>query len=149
MITREIILEIIGKTEDTIKSGLSIDDMMPFFEKFRLQIRIFDKFYKLVFKYDPLVRNHHNKTLYAMMDGNHIYTLNHDIKKLEQRTNDVGLNYENKPSSYYRVRNDDDEKTIYHIMISTVDDTIRVLKKIKTLINKMLTQYIQFIKMMI
>jgi hypothetical protein len=51
-----------GKTEDTIKSGISIDDMMPFFVKFKLSVRVFDKFYKLVFRYDPLVRNNNNKT---------------------------------------------------------------------------------------
>ena len=129
VITREIILEIIGKTEDTIKSGLSIDDMRPFFVKFKLSVRVFDKFYKLVFRYDPPVRNNNNKTLYCMMDGNHIYTLNHDIKKLEQHL-DVDLDYEIKPSSDYKVKkDDDDEQTIDHIMISTIDDIITILNK--------------------
>ena len=33
LITREIILEILGKTEDNIKEGLSITDVLPFFCK--------------------------------------------------------------------------------------------------------------------
>ena len=44
-----------------------------------------------------------------MMDGNHIYTLNHDIKKLEQHL-DVDLDYEIKPSSEYKVKKDDDDE---------------------------------------
>ena len=67
-----------------------------------------------------------------MMDGNHIYTLNHDIKKLEQHLDDVDLNYEIKPSSDYRVKkDDDDEQTIDHIMISTLDDIITILNNFK------------------
>ena len=58
---------------------------MPFFEKHRLQLRIFDKFYHEIFKYDPPVRNHHNKAMYCMMADDHIYTLNHNVKRLEQK----------------------------------------------------------------
>ena len=53
VITRESILQIISKTEDNIKDGLSIEDMLPFFKKYSLSVRIFDAFYKLIFKYDP------------------------------------------------------------------------------------------------
>ena len=67
VITREIILETIGKTEDNVKEGLSIDDVLPFFEKHRLQLRIFDKFYNEILKYDPPTSNHHNKAMYCMM----------------------------------------------------------------------------------
>ena len=69
-----MILDIIGKTEDNIKEGISINDISLFLEKFRLQIRIYDQFYKMVFQYDPLIRNPHNKVLYCMMDDNHTYT---------------------------------------------------------------------------
>ena len=31
VITRQIILDTIGKTEDTIKDGISLQDMLPFF----------------------------------------------------------------------------------------------------------------------
>ena len=78
--TREIILQIINKTEDDIKNGLSVHDILPFFVHFRLQLRVYDRFSKLVFSYDPPIRNHHNKVLYCLMDYDHIYTLNHDLK---------------------------------------------------------------------
>jgi len=84
VITREIILETIGKTEDDVKEGLSILDMEPFFVKFRLQLRVFDKFYKLIHKYDPPTRNHHNRAMYCLCADGHIYTLNHDDHRLKQ-----------------------------------------------------------------
>ena len=64
VITREVLLTTIGKTKAEVKQGLSIEDVLPFFVQFRLQLRVFDKFYKLVHKYDPPNRNHHNKTMY-------------------------------------------------------------------------------------
>jgi hypothetical protein len=84
VITRANILKTIGKTEENVKDGLSIQDVLPFFEKHRLQLRVFDKFCKMTFKYDPANRNHHNKPMYCMMTDGHIYTLNHDVKRLEQ-----------------------------------------------------------------
>jgi len=84
VIKRASILATIGKTEENIKEGISIEDLVPFFEKHRLQLRVFDKFYKLVFRYDPPNRNHNNKTMYCLQADNHIYTLNHDLDRLAQ-----------------------------------------------------------------
>ena len=42
-ITRDDILSIIGKTENEVIQGLSIEDMLPFFVKFRLSLRVFIK----------------------------------------------------------------------------------------------------------
>ena len=110
-ISRSMILEIIGKTEDNVKEGIFINDILPVFEKFRLQVRVFDQFYKLVFKYDPLIRNPHNKVLYCLMDSNHIYTLNHNIKRLEQVQDVIELDYAISPSTNYRVKDEEEEST--------------------------------------
>ncbi|MFM7986882.1 MAG: hypothetical protein ACKPKO_46965 [Candidatus Fonsibacter sp.] len=68
-----------------IKLGLSIYDILPFFVKYRLQLRVFASVYNLIYRYDPPNVNHHNKVLYCMMKYDHIYTLNHNIKSLEQQ----------------------------------------------------------------
>ena len=45
VITRDIILETLGRTEDNIKEGLSIYlKFYHFFVKYRLQLRVFDSF---------------------------------------------------------------------------------------------------------
>jgi hypothetical protein len=61
-ITRETILQDIGKTEEDIINGISVQDIVPFFTKYNLQLRVFDIFGKCIFKYDPPNRNHHNKS---------------------------------------------------------------------------------------
>ena len=65
VITRPILLNLIGHTEESIKSGISINDLKPFFQKYRIQVRIFNDLNKIIFKYDPEVRNHHIKPLYV------------------------------------------------------------------------------------
>ena len=71
-----------------MKEGLSIEDVLPFFVQHRLTLRVFNKFCKVMFKYDPPMWNHNNKVMYCMMTDGHIYTLNHDIKRLEQKQHD-------------------------------------------------------------
>ena len=77
---------------------------MTFFEKIRLQLRIYDQFYKMVFSYDLTIRNHNNKVLHCMMDDNHIYTLNYNIKRLEQLQDTINLDFTVTPSTDYIVR---------------------------------------------
>ena len=90
MITRETILEVLDRTEDNIKQELTVDHVLPFFVKYKLMLRVFDVFYKLIFKYDPPVWNSNNPPMYELADGDHVYTLNHDLKRLEQKQEDKG-----------------------------------------------------------
>ena len=41
LITRETILEVLGKTEEDIKEGLTIKEVLPFFEKYKLKLRVY------------------------------------------------------------------------------------------------------------
>ena len=102
VITRANILQTIRKTEENVKEGISIKDVLPFFEKHRLQLRVFNKFNKLEFKYDPPNRNHNNKAMYCMMADGHIYTLNHDVKRLEQSYHEEDDLYTPKVSDSYK-----------------------------------------------
>ena len=136
VITREVLLKTIGKTEDEVKQGLSIEDVMPFFVQYRLQLRVFDKFYKLVHKYDPPLRNHHNKTMYCMVTDGHVYTLNHHQKRLEQVTpggvqgdggdDDDEVGKKLQVGENYLIREDAEAKPAR--MIDNIDDILRILK---------------------
>ena len=125
-ITREVILSTINKTEENIKDGLTIDDILPFFVKYKLKLRVFDMFYKLIFRYDPPVCNKNCSPVYCMIKGDHVYTLNNDLKVLEQKINEEGLDKEFhlKVSSNYRVDERDDIK---YYMIENVDDILKYL----------------------
>jgi len=128
VITRASILETIGKTEDNVKEGISIEDILPFFEKHRLQLRVFDRFYKLFFKYDPPNRNHHNKAMYCMQADGHIYTLNFERSKLEQiKESENDLEIKLHVGTDYAVR--EDGKPMEAKMIYNVADILRILKE--------------------
>ena len=51
MITRETILQVLDRTDDNIKQGLTIDDVLPFFVKYKLRLRVFNVFHKRIFRY--------------------------------------------------------------------------------------------------
>ena len=123
VITRESILQILDKTEDDIKNGLSINDVLPFFKKFNLSVRIFDLFYKCIFKYDPEKRDHHNKVLYCMMVDNHIYTINQNAISLQHVSEEGGLT-ENIifASSDYKVK---EREAKPNFMIDTINDIFK------------------------
>ena len=78
-------------------------------------------FYKLMFRYDPPVCNKNCPPVYCMIKGDHVYTLNHDLKVLEQKINEEELDKEFhlKVSSNYRVDERDDIK--YFMMEDTND----------------------------
>ena len=44
LIKRETILEVLGRTEEDIKDGLTIKQVLPFFKKYKLKLRVYDVF---------------------------------------------------------------------------------------------------------
>ena len=42
LITRETILEVLGRTEEDLKEGLTINEVLPFFEKYKLKLRVYE-----------------------------------------------------------------------------------------------------------
>ena len=49
-----------------------------------MKVRIYNAFEKLIFQYDPLKRDHHIPTLYAIVKNNHIYTVTDNLNVLRQ-----------------------------------------------------------------
>ena len=46
ILTRDKLLAILNKTEETVKLGISITDALPFFKLYKLKLRVFDVFGK-------------------------------------------------------------------------------------------------------
>jgi len=126
-ITRESLLKLLNKTEDTIKQGLTFDEVLPFFVRYKLKLRVFNIFYQRIFTYDPPVENFNNKPMYVLADGDHIYTLNHDLKRLQQtQSEDTDEAYVVQASVDYKLRTDNhiaDFKMIKHI-----DDILDIIR---------------------
>ncbi len=72
MITRDTILEVLGRTEADIQDGLSIEEVLPFFKKYKLKLRVYDVFYNLIYKYDPDAPSFNNPALFCVTDGDHV-----------------------------------------------------------------------------
>ena len=66
-----------------------------------------------------------------MMDGNHIYSLNNNVKRLEQMDDTNDDEHVIRVSSYFYVKDKDDEKPIYYKMIDTIDDIVKIIKEYK------------------
>ena len=98
----------------------------------------------MTFKYDPANRNHHNKPMYCMMTDGHIYTLNHDVKRLEQKQDEQDTYTPTVGEMYYI---NEEAKPRPAQMIANIDDILQVIrnmpqpedpkeKQILTLIHK-------------
>lgn len=59
--------------------------MQEVFEECNIQVRIYNSFNQIIFKYDPPKRNRHIKTFCAMVKNSHIHVLNHDLKSIQQK----------------------------------------------------------------
>ena len=131
MITRKDILKIIGKTEENIQDGVTIQDMMPFFVKYKLRLRVYDIFYNQIAKYDPEVLNSSQKPFFGITDGNHIYSLDRDLDSLGQKTDET--DYKVTASANFRTPKDNEppEKADYR-MIEHVDEILQILRESKS-----------------
>ena len=128
-LTNESMLKLMNKTEDDFKTnGASIQDMVPVFEHYGIQVRIFNSFIKPIFKYSPTKYNHHIPTLYALVKNNHIYTANDNLQMLRQmvtirENQDVSV----KASPDYHI-NEKDEPTECK-MIQSLNDLKKFREK--------------------
>ena len=94
-------------------------------------MRVFNVFYKRIFRYDPPVENRDNKPMYVLADGDHIYTLSHDIKRLAQNQEEEDdSEYALRASPDYNISEDRD--FVSHKMIEHIDDIIKILRAVPT-----------------
>jgi len=124
-ITRADILELIGRTETDVRDGITMHEMLPFFQKFKLKVRLYDIFCTLIFRYDPEPEDRNNKPFYAMTDGDHIYVLNHDINSLSHKL-EVEENIKLYASPDFKIR--DNNEYVDHKMINNIDDILQILR---------------------
>ena len=124
--SRGMILKLINKAEQEFtEPGASTDDMIPVFMKYRMRVRIIDQLCKIIYTYSPEMFDRNIRGLYAMVKNNHIYTLNKNIERLEQRQNTDDA-FVVKARPVYHVS--DREKPSICKMFSTIDVTFEMVK---------------------
>ena len=121
-LTKEAILKIVNKTEEGFKTtGASITDMAKVFEDSYLQVRTYDAFENLLYKRDPIRRNHNIPALYAIVKNSHIYTVSDNLNMLLQMLPKSSI-YDTsvKASSDYHLN--EKEEPVECKMITFLDD---------------------------
>eukprot|EP01038_Epipyxis_sp_PR26KG_P016015 gene16015-21738_t len=87
---KPVILNIKFQTDDFHKDGIpcTITQALPFFEKFKLGLFVYDQYQKLLYKYEPeLINKKHYSTLRVIAKDNHyLYEINDNVKSLQQTT---------------------------------------------------------------
>jgi hypothetical protein len=83
----------------------------------------------LFIKENPSLEIMNNKVLYCMVKGDHVYTLNHDLKTLEHKYNASENKIIVKASSNYRIQDEEEVKT--YKIIDNIDDILKIMKEYK------------------
>ena len=84
--TRMTTLEVLGKMEEANNDAVTIKEVLPFVEKYKLTLRVLDAFYNLVYKYGPATLNFNYRPFGCVTDGEHIHTPYRDLGNLAQQS---------------------------------------------------------------
>jgi hypothetical protein len=128
VITRSKLLQILNKNEIDIKAGLTIEEVKVLFKHFKLKMRVFDEFMNLIDSYDPEIKNFNNIPFYCLCKNNHVYTLKHDLKHLQQNMDPDDKIKISLASSNYYVKENSNYNT--YMMMSGIDDIPKKCKNV-------------------
>ena len=125
-LTRERVLELIGKTyEDFKENGASVEEMKPVFEYFKFPVRKYNCWGYKFYSYDPEIKNKNIPAFFGLVKDNHIYTLNSNIVSLARKN--IQMNFScNASSNFIFNRN---EKPVEYKVFNTIDDILPFLRE--------------------
>ena len=119
-LTYEYLCELFGLECEEGNIGCTLQEARPFFEKFRLGLKVFDIFNNVVEEYIPPSRNTYINptTLYLVTFNGHVFTLDENLKALQQKVELIGASPidVNKISPNFRIQDQTDDQE-YHVWI--------------------------------
>ena len=134
-LTRERIIEIIGRN-DFYSNGATINEMDKVFKHYRIPARIFDCCENLIYRHEPEEANKKLKCFYAFVKNSHIYTMNNDLKSIQQKLGNVGKKPIVKATTDYHIN--EKEEPPQFIMIRDAYEILKLVSKGKEPITKYL-----------
>lgn len=131
-LTYERLCELCGLEYKKSDISCSIAQIMPFFEKFKFGLYVFNKEMQLIYRYDT---GKHEKTMYIVKHNQHIYLLNKNINSLKHKAflqEEITLEYEPTYDDVEYTYNipKDDEKTISTIHYVDDQDQVQAITEI-------------------
>ena len=111
--------------------GCTIREVLPFFERYRLGLFVYSQYMKLIFKYEPEIKNNRYAVLRIIIKDDHIYELNKNLKSLEQM---VDVSDDVRPELHvndkYNIMDFSEDEIKIHF-IDNVDDILNTVKLYK------------------
>ena len=130
-LTYEYLCNLFGLECGEANIGCTLQEARPFFEKFRLGLKVFDIYNNVVEEYVPPIKNAHisPSTLYLITFNGHVFTLDENLKALQQKVELIGASPidVNKISQNYRIQDQTDNKE-YHVC-ETWDDIKELIQE--------------------
>ena len=124
--TRDKILKLMNLNEEEFKdNGASVEDMEPVFEEFKLTVRLYNCIGQKVYTYDPLNKNKSITVLFGMIKGNHIYTMNDNIKSIAQKELEESMKI--CASTDFRLNSKD--KPVKYVVFNGIDDIMGIVEE--------------------
>ena len=124
--TRYQILKLMNLHEEEFKdTGASVEDMQPLFEEFKLTVRLYNCIGQKVYAFDPDKKNKNVNVLFGMIKGNHIYTMNDNIKSIAQK--ELEENMKLCASTGFRLNSK--EKPVKYDFFNGIDDIMGIVEE--------------------
>jgi len=77
--SKKMLLKLLNRTEEDIKNGVSIRELIPVFEYYKLSVKIYNCFNRLVYERQG---DEHRKTFYALIKDHHMYIMDKDTHQI-------------------------------------------------------------------
>ena len=123
--TRDKVLKLMNLDEEEFRqNGASVEDMERVFEEFKLTVRLYNCIGQKIYSYDPDKKNKNITVLFGMIKGNHIYTMNDNIKSIAQK--ELEENMKLCASTDFRLNSK--EKPVKYDFFNGIDDIMGIVK---------------------
>jgi len=117
-LTYEYLCELFGLECGEANIGCTLKEALPFFKKFRLGLKVLDIYNNVLEEYVPTCPNDYvnPSTLYLVTFNGHVFTLDENLKTLQQKVGLIGASPidANKISPNYRIQDQTEDKE-YHV----------------------------------
>ena len=124
--TRDKVLKLMNLTEEEFKEyGASVEDMKPVFEEFKLSVRLYNCIGQKIYTFDPDKKNKNITVLFGLINGNHISTMNDNIKSIAQQ--ELEENMKLCASTDFRLNSK--EKPVKYDFFNGIDDIMGIVKE--------------------
>ena len=138
-ISADTLIDFLGRKPNDDYS-YSIEEVLPFFVKFKLTLKVHNPKGQLIFSYMPEKYNHDHPKSMIIVSNNHVYRMNYLIASIEQRVNHKKLELK-APSNTYKVKIIEEEEDSATKKKNEDSATKKKKKKKKKVKKEVIKQY--------